>query len=293
MNNSVRSISFIAMICALNCVFLLISNYLPFASLILTIGIPIITCLSSMRLSYRYNALYIFATCLISLIDFQNAIFYIFPGVIAGTIFGVMIKNACHSLHIVIISSIISLILYVLANYIIDFLYQVNMMELFAIFLNIPFDTFKKISLAFFYIIALAQTLFTLIILNGETKRLKVTINQELTIMHSSLWMLIGSIIGTIICYFIYYPLALVFLIISIMMSISVIAHLTLKNDKSKQMIILFVILFVGVIITSLIVFNNLSKEQLALLPLLYTFVPFLVGIISIIINKNKHHKFR
>ena len=290
MTKNVQSPTFVAMMCALNCVFLIVSEYFPLFSLLLTLGIPLLTCLASQKLSLRYILLFLTCTCLISMIDFQNAIFYIFPGIIIGAILGILIKNRFNSLYVTIIASLVSLMLYVGANYLIELIYGVNMKAVFATVLNLSNGTFEKISLMFFYIISLSQTLFTFIIIDGEKERLHLYINQDLLQVKWSMIYLGVSYLIILISYFLYYPLSLCMMIVSFVFAFAILLHFIFNNSNKKLNLIFLIILEVISLIIVMSSFNYLSKDLVAILPIIFTIPPLIVGLFDIIIQKVKHN---
>lgn len=255
-NFDVKQITYIAIMTSINVVFTFLSMFLVGFSLILLIGLPFASSIVKLKTQTKYVVIYLVASIILtSLINFQNALFYVMPSLLSGTIFGIFIKKGFHAFYILSLTSLFNIISQTICLVLIYFLYKVNMIEVFSSVFHINQETFFDIYLAFTFMISLVQTMLSYFIIESEIKKFNFKINEKDSIFYPTLiTTFLCGIIGFILIFFLP-SLSYLFTCFSIISSTYLLYYLFKSNHKILQFSLLITSIITFFI--ALIVFTN------------------------------------
>ena len=129
----INQLCFATIMLSINIIFIVLNLFLPLFSLILLIGIPFSSVLVKLKCNYKYTLLYIICSLLISFfIDFQSTLFYLFPSLISGLVFGILIKKNIHAYYLIICSSLINVLIQFFNIFIMNKFYQIDFIQAFC-----------------------------------------------------------------------------------------------------------------------------------------------------------------
>lgn len=246
----VENITYMAMMAAINIVFSLIASFLPIISIFIMIILPLTSVIVILYCKEKYFIIYALATiglCLaVTFYNLQNTIFYIIPSLITGLVFGLLIKYRVHAAWILILTSLLQVGITYATIPLINFLFSTDIIlsfkTAFALQNSPLIDTIIP---SFILLCALAQCIFSYIIIQSEIKKFDYTANdQQVSVIWFSIYSFIAFGLMVLFAFFVL-SVAYIFLIIGIFFSLYLIIDLcSLKKP------IWFVILGICLIIT-------------------------------------------
>ncbi len=197
----IKNLCLISIMTSINIIFVILNLFFSLFSLIILIGIPLGATIIKLKVSTKYQLIYLLSSILIcSLIDFQISLFYIIPGLITGFIFGLLVNKKVHGFLIIIITSLFNIILQWLSFYIIKYLFNADMISFFANLFGVSLSRFKDIYLVFLFLISLIQMLFSYFVIEEEIKKFNYSIDENYSIFYIIFSMgLFFSLLGIIV----------------------------------------------------------------------------------------------
>ena len=280
-SKSINKLTFTALMISLNVVFIIINSFFPVFSLLILIGIPFASSLVSIKTNIKYSLLYIFCSILICFfIDYQTVLFYLISSLISGFVFGTLIKKKIHSFFIIIISSLINIAIQFLSIEFVYLIYKINFIDIFCQLINIKKEEFLNISLSFFFLISVIQTLFSYIILEEEASKFNISINDNLSLFYPTL---IGNIFISILSIiFLKTPiLSYFFTSISLVFSIYLLYYIFIY--KSKFIRIISLVIFALSFLFSLIFFHGFKEIGFHFIFNIFSIITLIISVIFII----------
>lgn len=280
-NKNINQLTFIAIMCSINVVFVILNLFLPLFSLIILIGIPFASALIKIRCSWKYTFIYLICSLLICiLIDYQTTLFYLLSSIISGLTFGFLIKKNIHGFFIILISSFVNILIQFTSIYLFKILYNVDLIELFCQIISLDKNTFFNISLSFFFLISFLQNYFSYYIIEEEIKKFNLVVDENLTIFFPVFF--IDVILTILSCVLIQFPLfSYFFTSLSLIFSTYLLLYIFSSPYKRTK---LFIIIFSCVILISSFVFIGFFKENgFHLFFNLFSLTSILNGVIFII----------
>ena len=181
----IQNLTFMALMAAINMVFSLVAMVFPFASLFLIIALPMASVLVVLTCKEKFYPIYAVATIFLSfLVTFngpETTLFYVIPALASGFAFGFLIKRHIFSGWIILGASFLQLGISYLTMLAINGLYETDMVFFFAQLLAMDQSPFVNVIMpTFFYVIALAQSTFSFIVIQSETKKFGFRVKTEL-----------------------------------------------------------------------------------------------------------------
>ncbi len=172
-----KTITYMALMAALNVLFAFIASFIPMAGLFLVIALPLASALVALRVDLRFYPIYLVATLGLSLVvtlqQLETTIFYVFPSLILGFVYGLLYRVKMSDGAIIIVTSFVQLgLLYltiVLINAIFEIDFIVSIQTLLRLGASAEADTVMP---TFLYVISLAQTIITYMIIGPEIEKL-------------------------------------------------------------------------------------------------------------------------
>ena len=150
--DDVKALAFSSIMASLSILLILISSYIAGLGIIAMLIIPMCASFVSLTTNWKYRLVY-FCACLISfLIDPSLTLFIVIPSLISGIVLGYFGSKYLQGYYIIFITSIVVTILQIGSTYLIDLLFEVNMIELFSIILKIDILDFTNLYYFFIFI---------------------------------------------------------------------------------------------------------------------------------------------
>ena len=128
-----ENIAFISVLISILCVFSLLMSFFPLSAIFIIIFIPAITAVGTQYIEKQY--LWVFAisalaaTLLVTIYNYMDTLFYIYPGIISGFFYGILRKEKLPISLVIFLSSLIGMALNYLALPLIKGLYQIEMIS--------------------------------------------------------------------------------------------------------------------------------------------------------------------
>ena len=281
----VQNITYMALMAAINVVFVLLTTFVPVLFFLIVFVLPLTSVIVTLLCKKRYFPIYAVATiglCLLCTIwKIDDTIFYVIPSVISGFVFGIMVENKIPSFWIIIATTILQIGFTYASIPLIKVMTGRDIIQDFATVFGISeFKYLDYVTPCFIFFIALAQEILAFTIIKDELPKFGYELNEPVN-LPLSLSILLGSFIAlAFIFMFIYGPMAYLMTLFALLLGIYAFVHLvTLKNK------IVYILLVAGFII-SIFLFAALFplvKEPLGLIFINIFF--FLEGIIVLVNN--------
>lgn len=286
-----QNMALMAMMAAINIIISVISSLVPIISIFLVLILPLASTLVEMYCKDRYYPIYALATIGLSLVatlwNIETTIFYVVPSIFTGYIFGLMSKKKIPSIYSILCASLIQMGVTLAFIPLINFVFQVNIIDTFKKFFNLTSSANVDIIIpAFVFVISMIQITLSYIIISNEIRKLGyIELDKDKYHWIYELALMIISIL-TIALSFISLETSYILLMIAIYLSIFIIVDYI----KQKYWRILIVFLF-GIFI-NIIVFASaypLMNRQSGLLLIVVT--PFWISFISTLVSFLKREK--
>lgn len=173
-----------AIMAAINVLFALFSSYLFAFSLLVMLFLPLASVIVAINIDIKYYPVYLIGTLLLALVinlaNIDNTLFFLLPILTSGLAFGFLIRFKASDLLILLVVSVINLITMLVTIPVINAIYSINFLEIFAQFLgfnNIAFGTLIVPSIL--TLLAFMQTLITLVVITMDAKYFQIEVKSE------------------------------------------------------------------------------------------------------------------
>jgi hypothetical protein len=180
----IKTITYMALMAALNVLFAFIASFIPMAGLFLVIALPLASALVALRVDLRFYPIYFMATLGLSLVvtlhQLETTIFYIFPALILGLVYGLLYRVKLSDGAIIILASFVQLGLLYVTIILIDAIFEVHFTaSIQTILTRGSMNDVSLIMPAFLYVISLAQTIITYMIIGPEIEKLVTSVSNR------------------------------------------------------------------------------------------------------------------
>lgn len=261
-----------ALMGAINVIFALISSYLFAFSLIIMLFLPLASIIVAINIDLKFYPVYLLGTLTLALVlnlgNIDNTLFFLLPILTSGLAFGLLIRHKVPDILILLIVSGVNFLTLLITISIINLIYDVNFLQVFASFIGFNNIEFGELVLpSILTLLAVMQTLITLVIVTQDAAYFRLEINTE-EWPYISLVNLGFSAIVTVLMFF-NHGISLALLFVVILLSLYQIVHLFQKHTIFAWSTLLATIVF---IIIGLALFEN------------YTSLPYYFGIIIAVI---------
>ena len=261
-----------ALMGAINVIFALISSYLFAFSLIIMLFLPLASIIVAINIDLKFYPVYLLGTLTLALVlnlgNIDNTLFFLLPILTSGLAFGLLIRHKVPDILILLIVSGVNFLTLLITIPIINLIYDVNFLQVFASFIGFNNIEFGELVLpSILTLLAVMQTLITLVIVTQDAAYFRLEINTE-EWPYISLVNLGFSAIVTVLMFF-NHGISLALLFVVILLSLYQIVHLLQKHTIFAWSTLLATIVF---IIIGLALFEN------------YTSLPYYFGIIIAVI---------
>lgn len=236
-----------AIMAAINVIFALISSYIFAFSLLIMLFLPVASIVVALNVDLKFYPVYLLGTLLLAFIinfaNFENTLFFLLPILTSGLAFGLLIKHNVYDFLILIIVALINVLTLFITIPLINLIYDINFMIVFASFLGFNDTDFGLLILpSVLTLLAFMQTLITLFIVTQDAKYFRFTINTKK-------WKYMGfaNIFATMLVFgfmFINESIALALIVFAIFISVHSLIHLFIEHALSGLITLSVTLLF-------------------------------------------------
>lgn len=299
----VQSISYMAVMSAINVVFVLLTTLQPWLMFLIVFVLPLTSAIVTLYCKKRYFPIYALVTIglclLVTMWNISDTLFYIIPSLISGFLFGLFINYKFPSSLSIFICSIVQFGFSYLMIPFIKFLLGIDIINTFTSAFKVQNLTYiRYIVPCFIYFLSITQTSFAYIVIKDELPKFNYdpsSFNKKYDIINTIclFFFLLLSLIFSLIKdknveSAAFGPISYLFMLMALYFTVYSLTVLLIKNNKTIYILLgvsflIFIILF-GV-------FYQLAKPPYGLLLIQILFL--FIGIIALlnnlfIFNKNK-----
>lgn len=275
----VHHITYMGIMTAINLIFIILANFVPFLIFLLILLLPFASTIVSYYCLKRYYLIYAIASIGLCLIfNIPDTIFYVVPAIITGFIIGALLERKAHPFWLVLFSSIIEAGLTFAFIPLINLIANTDIVQDFLKIFKLDSFAYQEIATYLFvYFISLLQCILTQFVLLNDVKKMGITVTARVS---SLVPYIIGLEISLVLVFafaLFFAPLAFVFLEIAIYFAIFLLVDLLLSKKPIIYIIlgILFVAAFFGFAILYQRVTTPLGLLLVALFPLSISVISF------------------
>ena len=280
----VQNITYMALMAAVNVIFVLLTTFIPVLFFLLVFVLPLTSSVVTIHCKKRYFPIYAFTTiglCLICTIwKIDDTIFYVIPSIISGFVFGLLIEKKFPSYWIILITTVLQIGFTYASIPLITVITGRNIIEVFAVAFGIAdFKYLDYVVPCFIFFMSLAQEVLALVIIKEELPKFGLELSDPKELPLSLSVSLIASVTLVVTTVFIYGPLAYLFTLFDLLFGVYALVYLILEKNK-----IVYISLAASVIVTFFLfaIFYPMVKEQLGLI---FVNIFFLQEAIIVLIN--------
>ena len=132
----VQNISYMALMAAINVVFVLLTTFIPYLFFLIVFVLPLTSTIVMLFCKKRYFIIYALATLslclLITISNIGDTLFYVLPSIITGAVFGLMLERGINNTWIIIINTMIQAIITYASFPIISLFTGINVIDAFV-----------------------------------------------------------------------------------------------------------------------------------------------------------------
>ena len=286
-----QNMTYIAIMCAINVIFVLLTTILPFLFFLIIFILPLTSVIVYCFCKKRFFPIYAVATiglCMIfNLWKITDTIFYVIPSIVTGLIFGIFIEHKVPVFYLILTSTIVSIGLTYASFPLIKLFVEIDTIEYFLKFFNLSEFEFKDyLPPLFIFVISSIQMALTYLIIRDEVVKLGISINNE----DASIFVLfifnMSIILLSIGFAFIYGPISFLLFGLSVFIMVYQCILLFFKN---KILLLITVASTLVIVILLYAILNQYIVKPFSYLILLG--MPLIINIVSI--SNNCLEKYR
>lgn len=281
----IQNITYMALMAAINVIFVLLTTLVPFLVFLIVFVLPLTSTIVTLHCRKRYYPIYAVATiglCLLCTIwKIDDTIFYVIPSIISGFVFGFLVEKKVPSFWIILSTTLLQIGFTYASIPLIKLMTGRNIIDDFAtVFMIKDFIYLDYVTPCFIFFLALAQQILAFVVIREELPKFGYELNEPKNIPLSLGISILVSITFGVIFAFIYGPIAYLFTLVALFLSIYAITYLVLENK-----IIIYILLGVSLLVSFFLfaVFYSMVKAPLGLLFINILF--FIIGIIVLLNN--------
>lgn len=233
----VQNIAFMAIMAAINVVFVLLTTLVPFLVFLIIFVLPLTSTMVTLVCKKRYFVIYAISTIALCMITtmwkIDDTIFYVIPSIITGFTFGIMSEKGIPAPWIILSNTILQVGLNFASVPLIQLMFNRNIITDFATVFGVAnFTYLDTLALCFIFVISLIQMIFSYMVSKEEIQKLGFSF-KPFSGKHPSFLIGLGTMqILTIIFSFIYTPIACLATLISLFFTAVMLVPLLLEKKK-------------------------------------------------------------
>ena len=282
----VQNITYMALMAAINVIFVLLTTLVPFLVFLIVFVLPLTSTIVTLHCKKRYFPIYAVATiglCMLCTIwKIDDTIFYVIPSIISGFVFGFLVERKIPSFWIILSATLIQIGFTYASIPLIKVMTGRDIIQDFAtVFLIKDFIYLDYVTPCFIFFLALAQEILAFVIIREELPKFGYALEEPRNVPLSLALSIGTSIVLVVVFAFVYGPLAYLFTLIGLFLTIYAITYLIIQNK-----IIIYILLGASLLVSFFLfaVFYSMVKAPLGLL-----FINILFFIVSIIVLFNNY----
>lgn len=214
-----KSIPLMALMAAINIIVAELAGLSPIVSIFLILVLPLTSAIVELCCKDRYFPIYALATFGLSLAltfwNIETTIFYVFPSIITGYIFGFMAKHKIPAVWSIFTAILAQMSITFALIPFINFVFQVDMVQTFKVAFRVENMVYIDITIpTFVFLISLIQCSLSQIIVSQELQRFGL--NSETKDVFDIIAFGFGSLIALLIIPFYFFSLEAAYLCLAI-----------------------------------------------------------------------------
>ena len=177
----VHHMTYMAIMAAINLVFIIFATYVPISILILIIILPLVSTVVAYFCQKKYYIIYAIASIGLCLIfNVVDTIFYIVPAVITGFFIGIMLENKINPFWMILVSTAIQTGLTYLFIPLINAISGTDFVLSILTFLKLKTFIYRNaVTHLFIFFISFVQTILTTLVLLNEIGKIGIKTEQQ------------------------------------------------------------------------------------------------------------------
>ena len=272
----VKALAFSGIMASITILLILVSNVIIGLGIISMLILPMCSTFISLKVDWKYRLVY-FCACLITfIIDPSLTLFIVIPSLISGIVLGTLVSKYLQGYYIIFITTLCVSILQIGTTYLIDLIYEVNMIELFSTVLKINLVDFSNIYYFFIYTLSLIQVSLSYMVISNELKKLNYEFNEKKNQYIPIFVITTISIVLTFVSFFINLTLYCLLLGFSIYFSV-ILGYYIFSFYQRKKIQLIQIPLYFIALLGIAILYSRVGNENAPILLLL----PFITHLIS------------
>ena len=278
----VHNITYMAIMTAINLVFIVLDTFVPFMMLLLILLLPFVSAVVSYFCQKRYYIIYAIASVGLCLIfNIADTIFYIIPALCSGFVIGLLLDRKINPFWMILSSTLIEVALTYAFIPLINLMTNTDMVVTFLTIFHLNEFAYKEELMHLFILfIALTQCSITHFVLLSEIKKMGVETDTRVASFVPYIIGLFACLaIGTILA-FTYKPLSLAFVALSFYFAIFLLVDIILSKRISG-----YVILGVSMLAAFILFVIFFTKIEKPMGFMLFGLFPLAIGLTSFFEN--------
>lgn len=272
----VKALAFSGIMASITILLILVSNVIIGLGIISILILPMCSTFISLKVDWKYRLVY-FCACLITfIIDPSLTLFIVIPSLISGIVLGTLVSKYLQGYYVIFITTLCVSILQIGTTYLIDLIYEVNMIELFSTVLKINLIDFSNIYYFFIYTLSLIQVSLSYMVTSNELKKLNFEFNEKKNQYIPIFIISTISIVLTFVSFFINLTLYCLLLGFSIYFSV-ILGYYIFSFYQRKKIQLIQIPLYFIALLGIAILYSRVGNENAPILLLL----PFITHLIS------------
>ena len=272
----VKALAFSSIMASITILLILVSNVIIGLGIISMLILPMCSTFISLKVDWKYRLVY-FCACLITfIIDPSLTLFIVIPSLISGIVLGTLVSKYLQGYYVIFITTLCVSILQIGTTYLIDLIYEVNMIELFSTVLKINLVDFSNIYYFFIYTLSLIQVSLSYMVTSNELKKLNFEFNEKKNQYIPIFIITTISIVLTFVSFFINLTLYCLLLGFSIYFSV-ILGYYIFSFYQRKKIQLIQIPLYFIALLGIAILYSRVGNENAPILLLL----PFITHLIS------------
>ena len=233
----VQNIAYMAIMAAINVIFVLLSNILPVLLFLLVFVLPLTSTIVTIYCKKRYFPIYFVVTlllCFVTSIGFNifDTFIYVLPSLVTGFIFGLFIEKQIPAIYTLIVATIIQYGLTILTFFVLGkIVANINLTESIIVAFGLKDFVYKAVFIqVFLYLITQIQTVISYIFVKYQVNRLGIEIKlacEKPFILYIAFIVFAGL---TILSYFYFHLYTIVLLLTSLPIYVYLLTTLIIKR---------------------------------------------------------------
>ena len=278
----VHNITYMAIMTAINLVFIVLDTYVPFAMILLILLLPFVSAVVSYFCQKKYYIIYAVASIGLCLIfNIADTIFYIVPTIISGFVIGLLLDKQINPFWMILCSTLIEVALTYAFIPLINLLSNADIVVTFlTIFKLNDFAYREELMHIFILFIALTQCSLTHFVLLTEIKKIGVETNTRVASFIPYIIGLVACLIVALIFAFTYRPPSLAFIALSFYFATYLLFNIVLSKRP-----IIYVILGISFLIMFFLFVLFFTKIDKPMGFMLFGLFPLGIAITSLFQN--------